>query len=167
MNSNIVGLLCGSAAVVGLLIGGVVAIIFGIKARRKGEASNTWPSAQGIITNAWIEENTDTDEDGFSSTTYTPKWQYTFQAGGYEYTSQRVSYGAVKGYGRRKKAQEELDKYPANSRVPVYYDPNDPNESVLIRGTKGTMLGIIMGVILIIVAVIVACGGGIALLSNM
>ena len=60
-----------------------------------------------MITNAWIEENTDVDDDGYSSTTYTPKWEYQYQIGGTTYTSDRISYGAVKGYGRRKKAQEE------------------------------------------------------------
>ncbi len=167
MDTNVVALLCGGALVIGLFIGGVVSIIAGIKARKKGKASQSWPNTGGVITNAWIEEKTSQDEDGDTSTSYYPKWQYTFQAGGYEYTSQRISYGAEKGYGRRGKAQEELDKFPANSRVRVYYDPQDPNESVLRRGAKGTLWGVIIGIILIIVSAMIACGGGISLLSNM
>ncbi|MFN2146595.1 MAG: DUF3592 domain-containing protein [Anaerolineales bacterium] len=167
MDTNLITLLCGGVLVIGLFIGGVVSIITGIKNQRKGRASNSWPSAGGVITNAWIEEKTDTDDDGFTSHTYYPKWQYTFQAGGYEYTSQRVSYGAEKGYGRRGKAQEELNRFPANSRVRVYYDPRDPNESVLKRGAKGTLWGVITGIILIVVAAAIACGGGATLLANM
>lgn len=167
MDNNLIALFCGSAVVIGLFIGGIAAIIAGLKARKKGRASESWPSAGGVITNAWIEERRDTDEDGYTSTSYYPKWQYTFQAGGYEYTSQRVSYGGDKGYGRRGKAQEELNKFPANSRVQVYYDPQDPNESVLKRGAKGTLWGVIIGLILIVVSIMIACGGGVSLLSKM
>ena len=166
MNTNLVGPLCMGGLMVALFIGGVTAIIFGIRNRKKAQESTAWPSLGGVITNAWIEENTEYDEDG-SSTTYTPKWEYKFQVQGYEYTSQKISFGGTTGYGRRKRAQEELVKFPANSHVRVYYDPNDPNTSVLIQGTKGTMLGIIIGVILILVSIIIACGGGIALFSKM
>ncbi|MBN2043700.1 MAG: DUF3592 domain-containing protein [Anaerolineales bacterium] len=165
--TNLTGLICGGGLVLALFIGGGVVIFFGIKNRKKAEASNAWPSAGGMITATWIEENTDHDEDGYSSTTYTPKWEYKYQVGGYEYTSQKISFGGVTGYGRRKRAQEELDKFPANSQVRVYYDPNDPNQSVLIKGTKGTMLGIIIGVILILVSIIIACVGGVSLISNL
>ena len=167
MNESLLGILCGGILILVLFGSGIAAVIFGIRNRKKGEASNSWPSANGMITAAWIEENTETDEDGFSATTYTPKWQYKFQAGGFEYTSERISYGAVKGYGRRKKAQEELNKFPANSRVRAYYDPQDPNESVLIRGTKGTLLGVILGIILILISVIGGCVGGFMALSNL
>ena len=167
MNGSVLGILCGGLGILVLFGIGVGSIIFGIRNRKKAEASNAWPSADGMITNAWIEENTDVDDDGYSSTTYTPKWEYQFQISGTTYTSDRISYGAVKGYGRRKKAQEELVKFPTNSRVRVYYDPANPAESVLIRGTKGTMLGIILGIIVILISIIVACVGGIALLTNM
>lgn len=166
MEFNLMSILCGGGLVIGLFVGGVAAVILGFRARKKGEASNSWPSADGIITNAWIEENTDYDDDGFSSTTYTPKWQYTFYVGGNEYTNDRISYGASRGYGRHSKAQEELERYPANSRVRVYYDPNDLKESVLVRGAKGTLVGVIIGIILIIASILVACGGGLAAFSN-
>lgn len=165
MENNLVGLLCGSGLAIALFIGGVVAVIFGIKNRKKAEASNAWPSAGGVITNTWIKENTDVDDEGYSSTTYTPKWEYKFQLGGQEFTSQKISFGGETGYGRRKRAQEELDKYPANSQVRVFYDPANPGESVLVQGTKGTMLGIIIGIVLILASIAVACGGGVMMLN--
>jgi hypothetical protein len=165
MNSNI-GLLCGGFGILVFFGVGVAALIFGIRNREKGEASNSWPSVGGIITDARIEENTDVDEDGFSSTTYTPKWLYEYTLDGKTNTSERISFGAVRGYGRRKRAQEELDKFPVNSQVRVYYDPQNPGETVLVPGTKGTMMGIIIGIIFILLSIFGCIGGLIFVLVN-
>lgn len=134
-----------------LLFGsGTFMVIRGLGNRKKGAASTTWPTANGVITHAWVERETSEDEDGFTSTSYTPKWQYQFKLGGNTYNSEKISYSATTGYGRQAKAQEKLNQFPLNNQVKVYYDPNEPTESVLIPGTKGTMSGIIIGVILAI-----------------
>ena len=53
MNSNI-GLLCGGLGILVFFGVGVAALILGIRNRKKGEASNLWPSVEGIITDARI-----------------------------------------------------------------------------------------------------------------
>jgi len=164
--NNVIGIVCGGLFILIFFAAGVAAIIFGIRNRKKAEASTTWPSVDGTITNAWIDESRDTDEDGSTSTTYTPRWQYQFDLGGSTHTSERVSFGGMTGYGRRSKAEEQLQKFPVNSRVRVYYDPQNPAESVLIQGTKGTMIGIIVGIVLILASVVACIGGGIVVLFN-
>lgn len=151
---SMLGIICGGLAILSFLGIGVAVLIWGIRNRNKAEASNTWSSVEGVITSAQIDEDTDVDEDGFSSTTYTPQWQYQYTVNGNSYTGERISFGAVRGYGRLKKAQEELDKYPVNSSVRVYYDPEIPEESVLVQGTGGTWLGIFLGGFFILLAVI-------------
>ena len=159
MNGLDTGMLVKLVLVLILLGIGIFSVISGLRNRKKGAASLSWPTADGVITNAWIEEKTDTDEDGITSTTYTPRWEYQYQVEGTTYTSSRISYGAVKGYGRRSKAQEELGQYPAHSTVKVYFDPYDFTETVLVPGTKGTLLGIIIGAVLILISIGIAATG--------
>ena len=159
MNGLDTGTLVKLVLVLILLGIGIFSVVSGIRNRKKGEASLSWPTVDGVITNTWIEEKTDTDEDGISSTTYTPHWEYQYQVEGTTYTSSRISYGAVKGYGRRSKAQEELGRFPIHSIVKVYFDPYNFTETVLVPGTKGTMLGVIIGAILIVVSIGIAVAG--------
>ncbi len=164
---NVLGIVCGGLFILIFFAAGVAAVVFGIRNRKKAEESAGWPGVQGVITNAWIEESRDTDEDGYTSTTYTPKWQYEYQLGSQTYSSQKISFGGERGYGSRKKAEQELTKYSMSGQVRVYYNPQDPEEAVLVQGTKGTMAGIIVGVILILVSACTACIGGYVVISNM
>jgi hypothetical protein len=167
MDEQFIGYLCAGSVIFLVFIGGVLATIFGIRNRRKGSASQNWPAAGGIITKAWIQESTDTDEEGYTSTSYTPKWEYEFKVGQETFTSSRVSFGGVTGYGRQKRAQEELNRFPANSKVRVYYDPTNPGDAVLVRGTKGTMGGIIIGIVLIVLSACGSCFWLYTLLDNL
>ncbi len=167
MDTQLIGYLCVGGVIFFVFIGGIIATIAGIRNRRKGSASQNWPAAGGLITNGWIEENQDTDDEGFTSTTYTPKWEYQYQVGQQTHSSSRVSFGGVTGYGRRKRAEEELNRFPINSQLRVYYDPANPSDAVLIRGTKGTMGGIIAGIILMALSVCGSCFWLYFLLKNM
>lgn len=167
MSANLVGLLCGGAVIFIFFGLGVIAIILGIRNRKKAEASVNWPSAPGRITKAWIDRSEDTDDEGFTTTTFTPNWQYQFTAGGQTITSEKISFGGKRGYGRQKKAQEALAAYPLNSQVRVYFDPANPAESVLVPGTKGTFVGIIVGAIFILLSMVGCVVGVFALIANM
>ena len=167
MNSALIGIVCGGLFILVFFIGGVSAVIFGIRNRKKAQESTGWPSVDGVITKTWTNESRDTDEDGFTSYSYTPKWQYQYQLGGQTYSSEQVTFGGEKSYSNRKKAEQELIKYPQNGRVRVYYNPQDPADSVLVRGTKGTLGAIIAGIVLILISLCGACVGGYSLISNM
>lgn len=167
MDEQIIGYLCVGGVIFLVFIGGIFATIFGIRNRRKASASQNWPAAAGVIANAWVQENQDTDEDGYTSTTYTPKWEYQYKVGQETYSSSRISFGGVTGYGRRKKAQEELNRFPVNSQVRAYYDPTNPSDSVLVQGTKGTMGGIIAGIVLMVLSACGSCVWLYALLDSM
>lgn len=167
MDEQLIGYLCVGGVIFLVFIGGIFATISGIRNRRKASASQNWPAAGGVITNAWIVESRETDEDGYTSTNYTPKWEYQYQVGVNTYTNNRISFGGVTSYGRRKKAQDALNRFPVNSQVRTYYDPANPADSVLVQGTKGTMGGIIVGIILMMLSVCGSCFWIYALLDSM
>lgn len=166
MSNVLIGVICGGLGIFIFFIVGVVALFLGFRNRRKGTESNNWPAAGGTIIRTWVSESTSTDEDGFESTTYKPNVEYQYQLGANTYTSKKISFGATRSYSRHRKAEEELAAYPVNGRVQVFYNPEKPEEAVLVRGTKGTMLGIIMGIIFILVSIAIACAGLIALIAN-
>ena len=59
--------------------------------------------------------------------------------------------------GNLKKAQKELDKYPVNSSVKVYYKPDNPADSVIIPGVAMGIFGILAGgLVLTIVGILLA-----------
>lgn len=166
MNEAIIGMVCGGLGLLAFFIAGVVSLVLGIRNRRKGAESENWPVTDGIITKTWVSESTSTDEDGWNTYSYTPEVEYQYQLGANTFTSKKISFGSTRSYGQRRKAQKELEAYPINGRVRVYYNPNNPSEAILIRGKKGTMLGIILGVIFIIISICVSCGLLYTLVAN-
>lgn len=148
---------CGGLIILFIFFLGIIGIIWSLRNRRKAAQSKGWPSAIGLVTNAHISENRSTDEDGYTTTTYTPKVEYQFNVGGSYYSSNRITFGFDKSYNRRKKAREALGSYQPNAQVRVFYNPQNPNEAVLEQKAQGSIGGIIGGIILILISACVAC----------
>jgi len=167
MSSNMIWIFCGGFFIFVFFVGGVAAIIFGIRNRKKGTESQNWPKVIGKISRAEVLEELDTDEEGFTSKSYKPEIEYQYGVGDEEFTSTKVSFGGTRTYSSNKKAEEALTNYPLNGSVSVFYNPQDPSESVLVQGTKGTMGLIIVGIVFLAVSIITSCVGLIILISNL
>ncbi|NIW79322.1 MAG: DUF3592 domain-containing protein [Calditrichae bacterium] len=157
--ANVIWILCGGFFVLAFFIGGVVALYFGIRNRQKGTESQNWPQVTGTITKAGVKKDHDTDAEGFTTTTYIPEVEYEYQLGEDVYSNGQISFGGTKTYNSRKKAEEAISQYPLDGRISVFYNPEKPDESVLIQGTKGTMALIIAGVVFIAISICAPCIG--------
>jgi hypothetical protein len=70
---------------------------------------------------------------------YAPQVVYAYEAGGRRYEGRRVGLGPRALTSDRGEALRAAGRYPAGSEVTVYYDPEDPGEATLVRGTgEGT-----------------------------
>ena len=167
MTSNFIWYLCGGFFVFAFFLGGAAAIFFGYRNRQKATESLNWPKVPGTITEAEVRKDYDTDAEGFTTTTYVPEIKYQYQVGGEEFSNQQISFGGTKTYSSSKKAEEALSQYPVNGSVSVYYNPENPEESVLVQGTKGTMTLIIVGAAFIAISICATCIGGYLILSNL
>ena len=99
----------------------------------------------------------DTDAEGYTSISYTPKVEYTYDVGDQVFTGEKLSFGFTTRYGNQTKAEAQLAHYPEGSQVTVYYDPSNPEEAVLERKPTGTSTMLVLGIIFTIMGVCLAC----------
>jgi hypothetical protein len=90
--------------------------------------------------------------------TYYPEVQYTYAVNGISYESEGISFAPGESLNSREEAQTIINKYPRNSKVKVYYKPDNPKLSALKSGYINSTLifWVIFGPIML--------GGGVVLL---
>lgn len=104
------------ASIIGL---GLMA--FGVINIKNNLAARKWPTVTGIITSS------SADADG---TKYIAHVSYTFNLDSVSYSSDKILYSGT--YRSNKSSAEAVtSKYPLDSQVKVYYNPDDPQRACL------------------------------------
>lgn len=111
---------------------GLIVLLIGWGDIRQAQASLNWQSVAGVIVSSDLEVRS--DEQG--STLYGANIRYTYSLNGQEYTGNRVFFGEV-NTSDRQPIFDLLLKYPKDTAVTVYYDPNDRTQAVLEPGIHG------------------------------
>ncbi len=133
------------AAAVASAISGAGLFGYGLYLRSKLRFCQGWPQATGKVTQSGL----DTD-DG-----YRVRVIYEYSVNGAGYSSSRVQLGTPTTYLRKSSADAAVRRYPVDSQLTVYYDPENPAEAVLDRTSPGGLEYIIWGVLLLIMMVLV------------
>lgn len=89
------------------------------------DAKRRFRTTEGAVLSATIKTHSDGDE-----TTYEPVIEYRYYVHGTAYTSKRYAFDMV-STSDRDYAASIVEKYPKGRRITVYYDPDNPAESVL------------------------------------
>ena len=140
----------GFFALVGLTI-----IAFATATMITAGDSRTWPQVEGTMVVSEVESRRTTDRG--TSTSYTPKVAYRYEVAGDGHEGTRFEL-IERGEATRTAIEAKLDKFPLGARVAVYYDPDDPRESVLKPGPPAAMgIPFALGFVALLV------GGGIVL----
>lgn len=123
----------GIATLIGL--GGILLTGWYIQQDR---ASESWPEVMGLITISRIGSSTTsgTNKTGRSDTDYSVELRFTYQVEGQTYEGRRLRFGSS-NHDEYSDAKKEQQQYPEGKMVSVYYHPEKPGRSVLVRGTKG------------------------------
>ncbi|MGC1376233.1 MAG: DUF3592 domain-containing protein [Anaerolineales bacterium] len=111
-----------------LLFSGFVLIIV-IQQWLMTSASANWPTTQGKV----VSSNTQACHNRLAPDDYETKISYQFSISGKLYTSSDVSFPGDQYMGCGH-AQEIAAQYPVGKSVIVYYDPMNPQDSVLHPG---------------------------------
>lgn len=145
---------------------GIYLILRSKRDKEKARQSLNWPATSGKVLAARMIESTSTDSDGDSSTTYRAHVQYEYEVMGASYTNDKVNVGMVVSTSSTKKAQETLARYPVGSTVKVYYDPNNPADSVLEQKASSN-LTLILGIIFLGIGLCLVLPVGIIILASL
>lgn len=118
-----------------LVVIGAVGLFLSGRDLLRGRSSASWPTTQGEVVYSSLEQHMSTDSDGDASVTYGAKVVYNYQVGGQALTGDRRRFSESRSSSARR-AQEAVNRYPVGSQVTVYYDPDNPQVSVLETGAS-------------------------------
>jgi hypothetical protein len=107
-----------------LLFPGLIALAAAVKVAEAQRAS-TWTKASGQIVRSEL-----VDEKRPDKVIKVPRVEYEFTQGFHKYRGSRVDFAAVVA---GPDAKATVARYPVGQKVTVYFNPADPNESVIDR----------------------------------
>ncbi len=121
--------------VVELLMAAIGLLLAGLAARNwtRGNATRAWPQTQGRILRSFVLVERSSGSEG--GTSYTPQVEYEYAVGGASYRCNRLRYGQTGSWGR-KQAERTIAPFAVGSHTAVFFNPADPKQAVLLRGTS-------------------------------
>jgi hypothetical protein len=144
--------------------GGAWILFLSMSGRKKASESKDWPSAPGKMISSQIKEVIYHSSDG-PRRSLQLEAEYEYTVGGRQYINNKHTLGRIpKGIPYRKSA-EVAKRYAPGAVVPVYYNPQNPQESCLEREAPLSSLTMIIGIILLVIAACSACVLGTLLIN--
>jgi len=130
---------------------GTFLLALALRNTKRGAASRNWPLVPGTIVRSFVL----VDEDSEGGKGYTPRVEYDYVVEGKKYRGTRLRYGQT-GNSNRERAERVILSYPADSSVPVFFNPSRHDDAVLLRGLA-------WGNLFIVLAGLVFLGAGVLL----
>ncbi len=124
-----------------ILVVGIAVLSWGLRLLDKAQASENWPTVQGIVISSEFETNKDRDND--SDTTYSAEVVYKYIVGDHEIIGNRVRFVKT-STSNAAEASRDVNQYPQGKTVTVYYNPEDAFESVLEPGKNASVWYVII-----------------------
>ena len=122
---------------------GLVFTLIGSFQIYQGRKTQSWPSAPGRVISSEIESSSSTSRSpgrtSRSDTDYRVRVRYSYEVAGQKLEGKRLQYG-YGSHDERSSAKKEQSRYPSGKEVQVYYDPKNPKDSVLVRGSGTSWL---------------------------
>jgi hypothetical protein len=116
-------------------------VLFANAIYQRGQATFTWPKVEGIVASSQVDAVRSYHLRGNGVMNYWYVFRsrtiYDYQVNGVAYNSDRASYGAQTYAKFTLFAKREAERFAAGDPVQVYYDPNQPEHAVLVRGAPG------------------------------
>jgi hypothetical protein len=122
--------LIGVTAIVGALFmavpGGII-LWMGLRSVWRGLASSHWPTVSGVVLHAGMTED-QAKGVGTKNTRnlYSTNLEFRYRVNGRDYTTGTVQFGRAVGSGDISNEAVLVLRYPAGSKVMVFYHPHDP-----------------------------------------
>ena len=144
---------------IGFMLIGLVFFLLGGYQLLQGLTTKDWPAAPGKILSSQVQSGNRTSGGPVrsrkgSSKRYSVDVRYRYEVDGQEFEGDRLRFGNV-SYKSRSKAQKVMNRYPRGKEVEVFYDPENPQSSVLIKGIGLSWLAVGLGGVAFILGLVV------------
>ena len=121
---------------------GMVMITKGLMEVKLAYESNKWNNTEGQIAHSDIKISQDSDGN---KTNYQPVVKFDYKVVGKSLQGDRVVFGTVVSVDYNASLRI-VQKYPRGKQIPVFYDPDNPHNSVLEAGlTKKSFIKVTGG----------------------
>ena len=158
--SNNPGIIVGG---VFLLIGIITALISLIRILQSLLAKS-WVPTEGKITRSQIRVSRSYSSSGTSSgssrqrtTSYRPDIEFEYKLQDKVFKSTRVYYGCKMGSSWKwRRSKKYVDKYPVDSRTPIFYKPSNHNKAIIEPGIHRELIfGFIFGAFILYIGYVI------------
>jgi len=127
--------------VMSFLVAGIFGIYRGIEVSRISQTSYSWPATEGLIAESYIHTYERSDDDG-TKTWHETVIRYSYSVDGKSYTANTITLlSPGPNTTDRSDAAALVSDFPAGMTASVYYDPQAPQNAVLIRKRMGWLNG--------------------------
>ena len=134
--------------------GSIIFLSVGLWIINRGIQSENWDKGTAMITSSEIEkkESRSNDDQGFTqtSTSFCVRVKYSYNVEGSNYEGNSVGFGTM-SHNEISDAQKELKSYPIGKTIDVYYDPENPSDSVLNKGVFWPMYIVIVVMVIMLI----------------
>ena len=116
------------------------------------KASSAWPTAEGTVTSSEVARVSNAD----GGVTYSPEITYEYIANNIQHEGHTIKFGE-NTYDNKRKADGIVADYAIGKTVIVYYDPLEPERSVLEPGASGgSFIALAIGVLFLVIGLVTA-----------
>jgi hypothetical protein len=124
-----------------------------VNARRLGKNAQNWPSTTAKVLESSVEEEPGRNAMGNINLAFRVQVNYEYNVDGNTYQGSRVSFGRPTfDYVSASNIKEQFAK---DKEVPVWYNPENPQDAVLAPKTTVGMLSRIPGIFLMATGIII------------
>lgn len=117
--------------VLAMLIGGAC-LVWSFATISTVKASADWPSTEGVVSHSQVERRTSRIRGGGYNVYYDADIRYRYRVDAGAYESGTFVFGVPHSFADSSAAQAEVEAYPVDGSVTVYYNPADPEQSALV-----------------------------------
>jgi hypothetical protein len=150
--SQIVPLIFGGM----FIIAGISAAVFSFRLRAITTAAQTWPGVRGRIIKSTIEDHTRPK----TGTQYFVSIQYSYRVRDEDHLNNQISFGGTVQFRSKSDAEtKRAREFPEGKEVMVYYNPENPDQSVIDRSPTRWWVGLIIATIFVVAGSFVAGQG--------
>ena len=135
-----------------MILGGLtvmlsIMLVVALRKAAKQDATSQWPSCEGMVVASRVEQSTSRK----GGTSYKPKVLYRYSVNGVTREGSTISFNP-RSTAREDAFTTVTDLYPVGRTIRVWYQPNDPSQTVLDTSPADWLVARLLGVVLVFVS---------------